>query len=152
SASSIRTGGSPSSGRVASTNAARQASRSGHSLGCFALATLPVSLSRSAYARSPTTPPSPTSTASSSSPRIDFTGYLQSARIVPTRPLELTLPTPTSASRLLPSRAPHASEPIDRLGVSLRRRPQWGQRPNCRVRRRADLLGHRCRRVVHANL
>src|SRR5204862_8161227 len=95
---------SSSSGRVASTNAARHASRLGHSFGCFALATLPVSLSRSAYARSPTTPPSLTSTASSSSPSIDLTGYLHSARIVPTRSLEFILPSWTSSASPLPSR------------------------------------------------
>src|SRR5206468_11720952 len=84
SASSIRTGGSSSSERVASTNEARHASRLGHSFGCFALATLPVSLSRSAYARSPTTPPSLKSAASRSSPNIDLKGKLHYARVVHT--------------------------------------------------------------------
>ena len=46
SASSIRTGGSSSPARGGSTKAARHANRLGHSFGCFALATLPVSLSR----------------------------------------------------------------------------------------------------------
>ena len=46
-----------------------------HFLGFLALATLPVSLSISAYARSPISPPSVSYEEFSSSPSIDLTGY-----------------------------------------------------------------------------
>src|SRR4051794_11982424 len=53
-------------------------------LGYFTLTTLSVSSSIKAYARSPITPRAATDAASSSSPSIDFTGYLAIDRTVPT--------------------------------------------------------------------
>jgi hypothetical protein len=53
-------------------------------LGFLALATLLVSLSISAYARSPTSPRSDTLEEFSSSPRIDLTGYRHMEAVVPT--------------------------------------------------------------------
>jgi len=55
-------------------NAARKSNSRAHFRGFFALATFPVSRSRSAYARSPTAPRSVSSAALSSSPCIDLTG------------------------------------------------------------------------------
>src|SRR5260370_32929798 len=60
----ICTGGRSPPRRGGSTNAALQSSRLGKSLTLFALTTLPVSLSMSAYTRSPKTPRSVTSTSS----------------------------------------------------------------------------------------
>src|SRR5918999_12040 len=80
----IRTGGGSSPARGGSANSARQQSMAGPNFGFFPLTTLPVSASMSAYARSPTTPPSITSAVSSSSPGMDFTGNLQSAAMAPT--------------------------------------------------------------------
>src|SRR5216683_3472512 len=83
----ICTGGKSPPRRGGSTNAALQSSRLGKSLTLFALTTLPVSLSMSAYARSPKTPRSVTSTSWSCSPPMDFTGNLHSVSTEPTSSL-----------------------------------------------------------------
>ena len=83
----ICTGGKSPPRRGGSTNAALQSSRLGKSLTLFALTTLPVSLSMSAYARSPKTPRSVTSTSWSCSPPMDFTGNLHSVATEPTSSL-----------------------------------------------------------------
>src|SRR5918992_6186576 len=66
-----------------SIKAARKSKSFPHFLGFLALATLPVSWSISAYARSPTSPRSVTYEELSSSPSIDFTGYRHKETTVP---------------------------------------------------------------------
>ena len=81
SASSMRTA-APDLG--SSSYVARKPSSGSHSRGCFALATLPVSMSTSPQARSPRMPLSVMSTAAGCSPSIDFTGKRLSVFTVPT--------------------------------------------------------------------
>src|SRR5215207_8817666 len=66
-----------------SINAARKSKSFPHFLGFLALATLPVSLSISAYERSPASPRSVTYEELSSSHSIDFTGYRHMETTVP---------------------------------------------------------------------
>ena len=80
----ICTGGTSLPRRGDSTNAALQLNRSGKSFTLFALTTLPVSVSMSAYARSPNTPRSVNSASWSCSPLMDFTGNLHSLATEPT--------------------------------------------------------------------
>ena len=70
----MRTDGNSRAVSGGSVKAAWHWNRFGQRFGFFALATLPVSESTSAYARSPSTPCSVTAEASTSSPVIDFTG------------------------------------------------------------------------------
>src|SRR5919112_2321246 len=80
----IRTGGMFSATCGGSSiKAARKSKRFPHFLGFLALATLPVSLSSTAYERSPTSPRSVTYEELSSSPSIDFTGYRHKETTVP---------------------------------------------------------------------
>src|SRR5712664_2610631 len=95
----ICTGGKSPPRRGGSTNAALQSSRLGKSLTLFALTTLPVSLSMSAYTRSPKTPRSVTSTSWSCSPPMDFTGNLHSVATKPTSSL-IAMCSSQSASAL----------------------------------------------------
>src|SRR6266403_1532992 len=109
----ICTGGKSPPRRGGSTNAALQSSRLGKSLTLFALTTLPVSLSMSAYARSPKTPRSVTSTSWSCSPAKDFTGNLHSVATEPTSSL-IAMCSSQSASALsagLPRQFRHPNLP-----------------------------------------
>ena len=74
SGSVMRTDGSSRAVSGGSVSVAWHWNRFGQRFGFFALATLPVSASTSAYARSPSRPCSVTAEASSSSPIIDLTG------------------------------------------------------------------------------
>src|SRR5882724_10155778 len=95
----ICTGGTSPPRRGGSTNATLQSSRLGKSLALFALTTFLVSLSISAYARSPKTPRSVTSTSRSCSPPMDFTGNLHSVATEPTSSL-IAMCSSQSASAL----------------------------------------------------
>src|SRR5918994_2991435 len=143
----MRTGGGSSPGTGGSTKAARQSSRLGHRFECFALATLPVSLSRIAYARSPTIPPSVKSAASSSSPSIDLTGNRHNARIVPTGSLEFILSPPEFGSLCAFVAELPAPEPIERLGLSLKVACVAVNGHSFSPLLRSDLPFHRCRRA-----
>src|ERR1700716_2975641 len=95
----ICTGGRSPPRRGGSTNAALQSSRLGNSLTLFALTTLPVSLSMSAYARSPKTPRPVPSPFWIFPPAMDFTGNLHSVATEPTSSL-IAMCSSQSASAL----------------------------------------------------
>src|SRR5580765_5224278 len=79
----MRTGERGASSRGRSTKAARKSKSCGHFRGFLALAILPSAVSRSAYARSPSSPHVVTSLAFNSSPSIDLTGYRHSVATFP---------------------------------------------------------------------
>jgi hypothetical protein len=80
----IRTGGMFSTTFGGSINIERQSKNFPHFLGFLALAILLVFWSTTAYVRSPRSPCSDTYEELSSSPSIDFTGYLHKETTVPT--------------------------------------------------------------------
>src|SRR3990172_11674934 len=89
---SMRTGGSSRPNCGGLTKAARQPNISGNNFTLFALTTLPVSASMSAYPRSPTRPRGVSSATESCSPFMDLTGNLQSPDMDPTTLLSMFVP------------------------------------------------------------